>query len=110
MRTNLEKVSLKNDFFSIRLFCNNLSHAWGNVLQGTGQNALNDLSCNRLPRVSFRAGLPYSSEIVLHSNASKYRKIWRTRLRAFLRMVGEYGHQVISMNQNKIYFSERIRQ
>ena len=28
---------------------------------------------------------------MLHSNASKYGKIWRTRLRRFLRMVGEYG-------------------
>ena len=30
------------------------------------------------------------SEVVLHSNASKYKKIWRTRPRTFLRMVGEY--------------------
>ena len=56
MQKNLEKVSLKIDF-SIRVFCNSLPHAWGNVLQGTGQNvtktALNDISCNRLPRVSF---------------------------------------------------------
>ena len=27
----------------------------------------------------------------LNSNGSKYRKIWRTRLRTFSRMVGEYG-------------------
>ena len=31
------------------------------------------------------------SEVVLHSNACKYRKIERTRLRMFWRMVGEYG-------------------
>ena len=30
------------------------------------------------------------SEVMLHSNAAKYRKIWRTRLRMFLRMVGEH--------------------
>ena len=29
--------------------------------------------------------------VVLHSNAAKYRKIWRTRLRSFWRMVGENG-------------------
>ena len=28
------------------------------------------------------------SEVVLHSNAAKYRKIWRTRQRTFLKMVG----------------------
>ena len=27
----------------------------------------------------------------VHSNAAKYRKIWRTRQRTFLRMIGEYG-------------------
>ena len=31
------------------------------------------------------------SEVVLHSNASKARKIWRIRRRMFLRIVGEYG-------------------
>ena len=31
------------------------------------------------------------SEVVLHSNAAKYSKIWRTRQRMLLRMVGEYG-------------------
>ena len=31
------------------------------------------------------------SEIVLHSNAPKCRKIWRTTLRMFLRMVAKYG-------------------
>ena len=31
------------------------------------------------------------SEVVLHSNAAKYSKIWRTRQRTLLRMVGEYG-------------------
>ena len=31
------------------------------------------------------------SEVVLHSNCAKHRKIWRTRLRTFLRMVCEYG-------------------
>ena len=30
------------------------------------------------------------SVVVLHSNASKYRKAWRTRLRMFLRMIAEY--------------------
>ena len=30
-------------------------------------------------------------KVVFHSNASKYRKIWRTRLRMYWRMVGEYG-------------------
>ena len=29
-------------------------------------------------------------EFVLHSNAAKYENIWRTRLKTFTRMVGEY--------------------
>ena len=33
------------------------------------------------------------SEVVLQSNTSKYRKILKTRVRTFLRMVGEYGHR-----------------
>ena len=56
MRTNLEKISLKIDFFSSEFSVNSLPHAWGNVLQGTGQNvtwiALNHISCNRLPHES----------------------------------------------------------
>ena len=28
---------------------------------------------------------------MIHSNASRYRKVWRTRPRTFLRMLGEYG-------------------
>ena len=31
---------------------------------------------------------------ILRSSASNYRKIWRTRRRAFLRMVGEYGSMI----------------
>ena len=62
LRTNLEKASLKIYFFpsefSIKQFAPRLGV---NVLQGTGQNvpqtALNDLSCNRFPRVSFSPGL-----------------------------------------------------
>ena len=62
MRTNLEKISLK-DFFKKLLFPSEFSVTVCPtlVLQATGQNItqtdLNDLSCNRLPRLSFSRGL-----------------------------------------------------
>ena len=39
------------------------------------------------------------SEVVLHSNTARYRKIWRRRQRTFLRMVGEYGHCFFNLYQ-----------
>ena len=34
------------------------------------------------------------SEVVLHSNAVKYTKIWKTGLRAFWGMVGKFGPRI----------------
>ena len=41
------------------------------------------------------------SETVLYSNTSKYRKIWKTKLRTFLRMVGEYNRPWIMCAEKK---------
>ena len=48
------------------------------------------LECNTTSNWLNCTGWPIRScEVVLHSNVSKYRN-WRTRLRTFLRMIGEY--------------------
>ena len=53
------------------------------------------------------------SEVVLHSIASIYRKFWRTRLRMFLRMVGEYrvtdlGNQILALVKLEVFSDDNF--